>query len=213
MGSVALTFDDGPNPETTLRLLDILDHADAKATFFLSGVNCVAHPDLVASIVGAGHTVYGHGWEHVDLSEDPARALADMRRVEDALSQHRPTPTPYLIRLPYNAGYNLVSIHRAMTLFHPEAQFAWWRLSTKDYTIAERCNTITEQLRECGKAAMAIDVPALEGAIVLMHDLPVATILLPMVLDVISRRALSAVPLAPMEGKYGLRRWILLPVA
>jgi peptidoglycan/xylan/chitin deacetylase (PgdA/CDA1 family) len=219
--SVGLTFDDGPTPETTPRLLEILARANATATFFLSGRRVAMHPDLVAAVVAGGHAVYGHGWEHVDLADDPARAVADMRTVEEALSRHRPTPSPYLVRLPYNAGYNLAKIHRAMAAFHPDVQFAWWSLSTRDYAIPEKCRTRDDLIRECRAAAQAIKVPALEGAIVLLHEQPyeipspfnaeVAALLLPMVLDAVQRCGLRAVKLSPAHRPSVLREWVLIP--
>jgi len=61
---LALTFDDGPNPETTPELLAALDEVEAKATFFLTGRQAEAHPELVERIREAGHEIASHGRVH-----------------------------------------------------------------------------------------------------------------------------------------------------
>ncbi|WP_427306269.1 polysaccharide deacetylase family protein [Cupriavidus sp. H39] len=63
-GCVALTFDDGPNPALTPRVLDLLDQHGASATFFCIGQRAAAHPDLVREIVRRGHAVENHSMFH-----------------------------------------------------------------------------------------------------------------------------------------------------
>jgi peptidoglycan/xylan/chitin deacetylase (PgdA/CDA1 family) len=61
---LALTFDDGPSPKTTPRVLEILAKHDAKASFFVMGRKATAHPELLREIVAAGHELGLHGYEH-----------------------------------------------------------------------------------------------------------------------------------------------------
>jgi peptidoglycan/xylan/chitin deacetylase (PgdA/CDA1 family) len=61
---VALTFDDGPNPELTPRVLDMLDQHGARATFFCIGQRAAAHPELVREIIRRGHAVENHSMYH-----------------------------------------------------------------------------------------------------------------------------------------------------
>jgi peptidoglycan/xylan/chitin deacetylase (PgdA/CDA1 family) len=61
---VALTFDDGPNPETTPVILDILDRHCVKATFFMVGIYAQKHPELVREVAARGHTIGTHTWSH-----------------------------------------------------------------------------------------------------------------------------------------------------
>lgn len=61
---LALTFDDGPHPEYTPRLLDILDRYHAKATFFCVGRFAANHPELIGRIAEAGHVIGIHTWDH-----------------------------------------------------------------------------------------------------------------------------------------------------
>lgn len=61
---VALTFDDGPSPATTPRILDLLDRHSVKATFFVSGINALQFPDLISEIVRRGHSIGNHSLNH-----------------------------------------------------------------------------------------------------------------------------------------------------
>lgn len=63
-GEVAITIDDGPDPEVTPRVLDILDRYHAKATFFCIGVLAERHPDLCREIIRRGHAVENHSQHH-----------------------------------------------------------------------------------------------------------------------------------------------------
>jgi len=63
---IALTFDDGPDPRMTPRLLRILRDHEARATFFLVGERAERYPGLVRDIKTAGHAIGGHGYEHID---------------------------------------------------------------------------------------------------------------------------------------------------
>jgi peptidoglycan-N-acetylglucosamine deacetylase len=61
---VALTFDDGPHPDYTPRLLDILERHGAQATFFMIGESAQAHRELVRRVAEAGHAIGNHSWNH-----------------------------------------------------------------------------------------------------------------------------------------------------
>lgn len=78
---VALTFDDGPDPESTPALLDVLDRLGAVATFFCVGVRVAAHPSIVARALAAGHRVGSHSATHPEPWSLGLRAVhADYRR-------------------------------------------------------------------------------------------------------------------------------------
>ena len=61
---VYLTFDDGPDPQWTPRVLDVLDEAGVKATFFAVGQQAQRSPDLVRRVHGAGHAIGNHTYSH-----------------------------------------------------------------------------------------------------------------------------------------------------
>jgi peptidoglycan/xylan/chitin deacetylase (PgdA/CDA1 family) len=67
--SIYLTFDDGPDPNVTPQLLDLLKNRNAKATFFLVGTNVEAYPELVSRIVENGHSVGNHSYNHKQFHE------------------------------------------------------------------------------------------------------------------------------------------------
>jgi cellulose synthase/poly-beta-1,6-N-acetylglucosamine synthase-like glycosyltransferase/peptidoglycan/xylan/chitin deacetylase (PgdA/CDA1 family)/spore germination protein YaaH len=76
-GEIALTFDDGPDPEWTPAILDILKQENVPATFFIIGKNGQAHPDLVRRIVNEGHEIGNHTFTHPNLGEVPG-TLTDL---------------------------------------------------------------------------------------------------------------------------------------
>ena len=80
-GEIALTFDDGPNPAWTPRLLDALASYSVRATFFLVGSYAQSEPALVRRIATSGHLIGNHSWSHPNL------ALTQSSRVEEELTQ------------------------------------------------------------------------------------------------------------------------------
>jgi peptidoglycan/xylan/chitin deacetylase (PgdA/CDA1 family) len=84
---VALTFDDGPDPEWTPRLLDALGAAGVRGTFFLIGERAARAPGLVRRMVREGHEVGNHSWSHRSLWLCGSRATAEqIRRAHDRLA-------------------------------------------------------------------------------------------------------------------------------
>jgi peptidoglycan/xylan/chitin deacetylase (PgdA/CDA1 family) len=89
---VALTFDDGPHPQGTPAVLEVLRHAGATATFFLVGEQVERRPALAAEIVAAGHEVALHGHRHrLHILRSPRALADDLERgtaaVEDAIGR------------------------------------------------------------------------------------------------------------------------------
>ena len=75
----ALTFDDGPNPEATPRILDALAERRTVATFFLLGRHVERWPELARRVVAEGHVVGNHGWYHRKLhTQSPASVRQDL---------------------------------------------------------------------------------------------------------------------------------------
>ena len=78
---VFLTFDDGPIPEATPWVLDVLDRYGVKATFFMVGQNVERHPELLEEVVGRGHSVGNHTLHHLQgASASTSRYLRDAAR-------------------------------------------------------------------------------------------------------------------------------------
>src|SRR6266849_2574451 len=76
----ALTFDDGPHPEYTPRLLQILERHQARATFFMLGEKAHRYPELVQRVAQAGHAIGNHSWDHPVFPEISRRERRDQIR-------------------------------------------------------------------------------------------------------------------------------------
>lgn len=105
-GTVALTYDGGPDPAWTPALLDVLKQHGARATFFLTGTEAAAHPDLVRRIKREGHEIGSHTYTDANLA-----AVSEPRaRLELALTQNTLAGTAgigtHLLRLPHTSGVN-----------------------------------------------------------------------------------------------------------
>jgi peptidoglycan-N-acetylglucosamine deacetylase len=96
---IGLTFDDGPDPDCTPAVLDALDAAGARATFFMVGEQVEAHPELAREVTARGHAVGLHGHRHVEHDElsDPA---ADLEAVRTLVEREARAQTS-LYRPPY----------------------------------------------------------------------------------------------------------------
>ncbi|HXH51087.1 MAG TPA: polysaccharide deacetylase family protein [Terriglobia bacterium] len=104
-GSVVLTFDDGPAPPFTERVLDILAQHNISATFFLCGKNVESHPEIARRIVREGHTIGNHTYSHPFLMGRSRRFIAeeidDAQEAIERVTGVRPT----LFRPPYGVRW------------------------------------------------------------------------------------------------------------
>lgn len=72
---VALTFDNGPSPETTPEILEVLKENDARATFFVLGAQAEQHPEILKQIIESGSEIGSHTYGHLDLTKLVDHAL------------------------------------------------------------------------------------------------------------------------------------------
>ena len=85
----ALTFDDGPHPEYTPQLIEVLDKHKAKATFFIVGESAAAYPEVMRQLSQAGHTLANHSWNHPSLPLLPRHErVTQLRRCAQALAPY-----------------------------------------------------------------------------------------------------------------------------
>lgn len=86
---IALTIDDGPDPEVTPRVLDVLDRYDARATFFCIGERALRHPRCVEAIVARGHAVENHSQRHRHTFslQGPGALRREIAAAQDTLTQ------------------------------------------------------------------------------------------------------------------------------
>ena len=93
---IAITFDDGPNPRNTPRLLDLLAKKNLKATFFLVGRRVRRFPELAARIAQEGHEIGNHGFAHIPiLLLSPAAIAREIRKTEEHILKATGKKTRY----------------------------------------------------------------------------------------------------------------------
>jgi len=101
--SVALTFDDGPDPKYTQEILNILKRENVKATFFVTGLQSVKHPSTVRRIVNEGHELGNHTFTHPNLLKLPDFLVRLEVNASQRLIQVLTGKSLRLIRPPYSA--------------------------------------------------------------------------------------------------------------
>ena len=153
--TLALTFDDGPNPALTPRLLDLLDQFEARATFFLIGQHVRACPQLVQEIAARGHTIGNHTDTHPNLLWLSRRRIAEeVRRCQDSLEQASGRPAVWM-RPPY--GFRGPQLDPAVREAGITGVVMWSR-SAYDWQV-QPTSRMVERLR-----------PVVGSDIVLLHD-------------------------------------------
>jgi peptidoglycan/xylan/chitin deacetylase (PgdA/CDA1 family) len=154
MPALALTFDDGPDPEWTPAVLDALAAVGASATFFVLGARVVAHPELVRRTVREGHAVGVHGFGHVRHTEqEGAAGVADLDRALGELAAVDVVPT--LWRTPWGVEAEWT---RPAAESHGLRLVAW-TTDTHDWR-GDAADTMLT----------AVEPAVADGAIVLAHD-------------------------------------------
>lgn len=163
---VALTFDDGPSPETTPRLLDILHEKDVLATFFTLGSKAAAYPDIVKRANQEFHEIASHTMYHQNLIRIPKdAAISDINEAKASIKNiigHDPVYT----RPPYG---NTNDVVRA-TVGTP---IIIWSVDTEDWKSKNVDAIIATAMSEVH-----------DGAIILMHDIyPTTVDAVPILID------------------------------
>jgi len=129
---ISWTFDDGPHPEWTPELLDVLDLAGIRATFFLVGDAASRHPDLVRRIAAAGHLIGNHTYSHRTPREMTSAEFVDEFDRTQSLLADLTGEVPRFFRPP--EGEMTLSMMRAV--WDRGATIALWSIDPKDYRIS-----------------------------------------------------------------------------
>jgi peptidoglycan/xylan/chitin deacetylase (PgdA/CDA1 family) len=153
-----LTFDDGPHPEVTPRLLGLLDEHKAPATFFLLTDAAQRHPDLVHEIIDRGHEIGHHSRTHLRLSTAPLQRLSDEIRAAKRDLEEVAGKKVTLFRPPYGA-HGLRSLYMSRL---SGMETVLWSVDSEDW------KGLTP---EAPLAHAAGKLRA--GGILLLHDTPV----------------------------------------
>lgn len=159
---VALTFDDGPHPELTPRLLDILRQNGVRATFYVIGRSVAAYPEIARRIVAEGHEIANHSYNHPALTTLSAsrlnQELASTTEVIQRVTGRRPTN----MRPPYGAINDRV---RAAILRDHGLDVIMWSVDPLDWK-RPGAEVVRRRLVE----------GATPGGILLAHDIHPGTI-------------------------------------
>lgn len=122
--AVYLTFDDGPIPEATPYILDVLDRFDAKATFFMVGENAHRYPDLLEEVRRRGHSIGNHTYNHIGgFRWSSWKYLYNVHRAHKILQTR-------LFRPPH--GWMRTVQYRTMRIFGYKV--VMWDVVTRDYS-------------------------------------------------------------------------------
>lgn len=157
---VSLTFDDGPSPGVTDRILKDLDRHGIHATFFMIGKKVKAYPNLAREVLAAGHELANHTYTHPYLSRYSAqRVTEELVQCQDAIAEVTGI-TPVWFRPPYGAfRTNQGTIARRQDL-----GVAYWSVDPRDWA-RPGAGTIVSRVTQMARP----------GSIILLHDLHTQT--------------------------------------
>lgn len=159
--TIALTFDDGPNPLWTPQILDVLRRHGAQATFFAIGAHAADHPDLIQRTVKDGNEVGSHTYTHIDMASAPAwRVQLELNLTQRALTAAGIRTR--ILRMPYSSTPIGTS---------EPAYLAAQAAGRQGYLVAlaDR-DTEDWRPRNAEQIAQAATPPDGAGAVVMMHD-------------------------------------------
>jgi peptidoglycan-N-acetylglucosamine deacetylase len=153
---VALTFDDGPDPESTPRFLDMLDRLDVRATFFMLAECAVREPVLTRRVAAEGHEVALHGWDHRNLlTRGPRSVHISLARGRNELAEVTGS-LPLLFR----PAYGVLSGSALLAAGRLGMRTVLWTGWGKDWTSRATASSVLDTL-----------APAIgPGATLLLHD-------------------------------------------
>ncbi|SRR5579862_96916 len=182
---IALTFDDGPHPRLTPKLLAILAQRHVKATFFLIGENVQAHPEIAKQEAEAGYEIGNHSWDHPDLKHlSDEKLRSQMQRTDDAIKAaigH----SPAIMRPPYG---DLYPAQRKLVNKEFGYKIIIWDVDPNDW-------------KDPGPSVVASRVLAetRPGSIILSHDIHAGTVAaMPQIIDTLLARGFKFVTVSEL---------------
>jgi cellulose synthase/poly-beta-1,6-N-acetylglucosamine synthase-like glycosyltransferase/peptidoglycan/xylan/chitin deacetylase (PgdA/CDA1 family)/spore germination protein YaaH len=205
---VALSFDDGPDPKWTPKILDILRNKDVKGTFMLIGDEAQANIGLMKRIVREGHEIGNHTWTHPDISEISNSQLDLELKLTERLFASKLGIQPLYFRPPYDIDEEPDTDDQAAPVQRIQQDgytIVGSKMDTNDWnenprkTPAEITQTILDQL-ETMKTK-----PQFRGSIILLHDgggeRSATVAALPVLIDALRAHGYTIVPVSALMGK------------
>lgn len=184
---VAMTFDDGPHPNLTPQLLDMLRVRGIRATFFVIGRNAARYPQILQRMVAEGHEIGNHTWSHPSLyGHSDASVLSQIDRTNRAVYDAVGRP-PVTMRPPYG---NLYDRQRLMLYEARSMPTVLWSVDPLDW---QRPGSAVVSQRIIGNCH--------SGAVILAHDILSATVrAMPSALDGVTGRGFRFVTISELIG-------------
>jgi len=125
--TVYLTFDDGPIPEVTPWVLDVLRKYDARATFFCIGENITKHPEIAKQILAEGHSIGNHTFYHKNgWKTSYTEYLKDLEKFNSALKKSA-------IKIPFRPPYGKMTSRQAKAILKKGHDIIMWDVLSGDY--------------------------------------------------------------------------------
>src|SRR6202034_961750 len=188
-GCLALTFDDGPDPVDTPKLLDLLREKGVKATFFVVGKRADQYPEIVRRAWAEGHLIANHTWSHYSLFcfLTPRRLRAEIERGTESVRRSCGS-RPRFFRSPVGLRHPLLGPY----LKDAGLEYVSWTIRTRD-TLTANSSVLARRILQ-----------AASGDIILLHDhLPggadAMLEVLPRVIDELRKRGFQFVLAGPRE--------------
>jgi cellulose synthase/poly-beta-1,6-N-acetylglucosamine synthase-like glycosyltransferase/peptidoglycan/xylan/chitin deacetylase (PgdA/CDA1 family) len=205
---VALSFDDGPDPKWTPKILDILKEKGAKGTFLMIGAEAAENVGLMKRVEREGHEIGNHTWSHPDISGISNQQLDLELKLTERLFASKLGVQPLYFRPPYDIDEEPDTDDQAAPVVRIQQDgftIVGNKLDTDDWnqhprkTPAEMTQTILNQLE-----TMKVK-PQFRGSIILLHDGGgdrSATVAgLPILIDTLRAHGYSIVPVSALMGK------------
>jgi cellulose synthase/poly-beta-1,6-N-acetylglucosamine synthase-like glycosyltransferase/peptidoglycan/xylan/chitin deacetylase (PgdA/CDA1 family)/spore germination protein YaaH len=205
---IALSFDDGPDPKWTPKILDILKQKNAKGTFFMIGAEAAENVSVMKRVMREGHEIGNHTYMHPDISEIPARRLDLEVQLTERLFASKLGVQPLYFRPPYDIDEEPDTDDQAAPVVQIQKDgytIIGSKLDTSDWnehprkTTAEIVSSILAQLD-----TMKVK-PQFRGSIILLHDgggdRSVTVAALPVLIDTLRARGYTIVPVSALMGK------------
>jgi peptidoglycan-N-acetylglucosamine deacetylase len=155
-GAVYLTFDDGPHPEHTAGLLDLLAKFDAKGSFFMVGKTVAQAPDLVRRMLAEGHTIGNHSMTHPKMRGLPGSVQRAEIDQADAVLERIDGQRRHMYRPPNGA----VTLPMMGTSLWRRQPLVLWTIDSLDYKL--QADQVIERLTKV--------TPPAPGDVILFHD-------------------------------------------
>ncbi len=205
---VALSFDDGPDPKWTPRILDVLKRYNVKGTFMLIGSEAAEHVGVMQRIFKEGHEIGNHTWTHPDISEISARQLDLEVKLTGRLFASKLGVQPLYFRPPYDIDEEPDTDDQAKPVVSIQQEgytIIGNKIDTDDWN--EHQHKTPDEIAQSVLAQLQTmkTKPQFRGSIILLHDgggdRSVTVAALPVLIKTLRDHGYTIVPVSALMGK------------